>query len=409
MHRRDFLGLAAAAPIAAARVASPVIQTASAPSLREAWWQALGRVADPVLSNLAHGTLRANMPVEQADGADRRAVTHLEAFGRLIAGMAPWLELSSVSGAERQAQSRYRALTQQAVANAVDPASPDALNFTRESQPLVDAAFLAQGLLRAPLTLGGALDQTTRKRLIEALTSTRAITPGFSNWLMFSATVEAGLKLLSAPWDRLRVDYALRQHEQWYKGDGTYGDGPNFHWDYYNSFVIQPMLLDVLKTCGDESQAWGDMRARGLDRARRYGAILERLVGPDGSFPAIGRSLAYRCGAFHLRAALSLSDQLPDGVPPTQARAALSAVIRRTLEAPGTFDANGWLTIGLAGHQPGIGERYISTGSLYLCAVAFLPLGLAADHAFWTGPDIPTTAMRAWNGQEFAIDHAISN
>ena len=77
--------------------------------------------------------------------------------------------------------------------------------------------------------------------------------------------------------------------------------------------------------------------------------------------------------------------------------------------APGTFDANGWLTIGLAGHQPGIGERYISTGSLYLCAVAFLPLGLAADHAFWTGPDMPTTAMRAWNGQEFAIDHAISN
>jgi hypothetical protein len=193
------------------------------------------------------------------------------------------------------------------------------------------------------------------------------------------------------------------------QGDGIYGDGPSFHWDYYNSFVIQPMLLEVLRVCGDESQAWGDMRARVLDRARRYGAILERLVGPDGSFPAIGRSLAYRCGAFHLLAALALGDQLPDGLPPAQARAALAAVIRRTLDAPGTFDANGWLTIGLAGHQPGIGERYISTGSLYLCAAAFLPLGLAADHAFWTGPDIPTTAMRAWNGHEFAIDHAISN
>jgi hypothetical protein len=407
MHRRDFLGLAAGLPVAAQiRAAAAPLAPASG---RDAWWQTLGLVADPVLSNLAQGTLRANMPVEQADGAGRRAVTHLEAFGRLIAGMSPWLELSSVSGPEREAQSRYRALTEQALANAVDPASPDALNFTRESQPLVDAAFLAQGLLRAPLTLAGAVDQTTRKRLIEALTSTRAITPGFSNWLMFSATVEAGLKLLGAPWDRLRVDYALRQHEQWYKGDGIYGDGPSFHWDYYNSFVIQPMLLDVLKTCGDESQAWGDMRARVLDRARRYGAIQERLVGPDGSFPAIGRSLAYRCGAFHLLAALSLSDQLPNGLPPAQARAALAAVIRRTLDAPGTFDANGWLTIGLAGHQPGIGERYISTGSLYLCAVAFLPLGLAADHAFWTGPDIPTTAMRAWNGQEFAIDHAISN
>ena len=131
--------------------------------------------------------------------------------------------------------------------------------------------------------------------------------------------------------------------------------------------------------------------------------------GPTAASRLLADRLAYRCGAFHLLAALALREQLPDGLPPAQARAALAAVIRRTLEAPGTFDANGWLTIGLAGHQPGIGERYVSTGSLYLCAVAFLPLGLAADHAFWNGPDIQTTGMRAWNGQEFSIDHAISN
>ena len=70
----------------------------------------------------------------------------------------------------------------------------------------------------------------------------------------------------------MRVDYALRQHEQWYKGDGVYGDGPEFHWDYYNSFVIQPMLLDVLDVCRDESPAWKDLadarrrRARGATR-----------------------------------------------------------------------------------------------------------------------------------------------
>jgi hypothetical protein len=300
-------------------------------------------------------------------------------------------------------------LAQRALANAVDPASADALNYTRESQPLVDAAFLAQGLLRAPQTLAGGLDHTTRARVIDALTATREITPGFSNWLMFSATVEAGLKLLGAPWDRLRVDYALRQHEQWYKGDGTYGDGPSFHWDYYNSFVIQPMLLDVLATCGGEAEAWNDMKARVLDRAQRYGTILERLIAPDGSFPAIGRSIAYRCGAFHLLAALSLNNQLPEGLPPAQARTALTAVIRRTLDPAGTFDANGWLTIGLAGHQPGIGEQYISTGSLYLCGLAFLPLGLAADHAFWTAPESATTATRAWSGQAFPIDQAMSN
>ena len=99
------------------------------------------------------------------------------------------------------------------------------MNFTRERQPLVDAAFLAQGLLRAPRALRDELDAGTRRNLIAALESTRAIVPGYNNWLLFSATVEAGLKLLGATWDRVRVDYALRQHDQWYKGDGAYGDG----------------------------------------------------------------------------------------------------------------------------------------------------------------------------------------
>jgi hypothetical protein len=40
------------------------------------------------------------------------------------------------------------------------------------------------------------------------------------------------------------VTTAVNVHETWYKGDGFYGDGPDFHWDYYNSFVIQPMLLE---------------------------------------------------------------------------------------------------------------------------------------------------------------------
>jgi hypothetical protein len=82
-------------------------------------------------------------------------------------------------------------------------------------------------------------------------------------------------------------------------------------------------------------------------------------------------------------------------------------VIRRTLEAPGTFDADGWLSIGLAGRQPGLGESYISTGSLYLCTLAFLPLGLPPDNPFWTGAAMEWTSQRAWSGQDLAADHAL--
>jgi hypothetical protein len=412
MHRRDFLGAvgASAAVTRAASAAAPdQAATALAPAAgdRAFWVATLRRLADPVLQHLAAGTLKASMPIEEAPNTNRQSVTHLEAIGRLVAGISPWLEAPFDDSDEGRLRALYADLTRQAIARAVDPASADFLNFTRDRQPGVDAAFLAQGVLRAPQALNAALDPATKAHLIAALESTRLITPAFSNWLLFSATVEAALARLGASWDRMRVDYALRQHEQWYRGDGAYSDGPEFHFDYYNSFVIQPMLIDVLDVVRDEMPAWQEIAGRVEPRARRYAAVLERLIAPDGSFPAIGRSIAYRFGAFHLLAQMALRHKLPDGVSPAQVRGALTAVIRRSIDAPGTFDADGWLRIGFCGHQPDIGETYISTGSLYLCAVGLLPLGLPASDEFWSGAPQPWTSVRAWSGQPFPIDHAL--
>src|SRR5580765_2229570 len=93
MERRDFLRAASLAP-AVALAGRPLASPPELPhSGREQWLRYLHRLSDPVLTNLAGGTLRARMPVEQAEGADRKGVTHLEAFGRLLTGLAPWLEL----------------------------------------------------------------------------------------------------------------------------------------------------------------------------------------------------------------------------------------------------------------------------------------------------------------------------
>lgn len=420
-ERREFLKLAAAAGAAAAAggaaatsvaasrpglaAGAEATAAASASQDRGYWVSLLRRLADPVLENLAARTLRARMPVEGQ--ADRRAVTHLEAVGRLLTGIAPWLELPPAGDEEGRLRARYADLARRALASGLDPASPDVLNFKEGAQPLVDAAFLAQAVLRAPTALWEALDSRTKERLVHALQATRSIHPGFNNWLLFSATIEAALAKMGAWWDSMRVDYALRQHEQWYKGDGVYGDGPQFHWDYYNSYVIQPMLLDVLEACGDRVSAWEGFLERVTQRAQRYAAIQERLIGPDGSWPLIGRSLAYRVGAFHLLAQVALRRVLPPPLTPARVRGALTAALHRSMDAPNTFDEQGWLRIGVCGHQPGIGESYISTGSLYLCAAALLPLGLAAADAFWTAPAEPWTSARAWSGQSFAIDHAL--
>jgi hypothetical protein len=130
------------------------------------------------------------------------------------------------------------------------------------------------------------------------------------------------------------------------------------------------------------------------------------MISPEGTFPPIGRSLAYRCGAFHSLAHVALLEKLPASVTPASVRCALTAVIRRTLEMPGTFDGSGWLRIGFCGAQPEIGEHYISTGSLYLCAAAFLPLGLGPDNPFWQG-EASWTSKLAWSGEAFPIDYAL--
>lgn len=220
--------------------------------------------------------------------------------------------------------------------------------------------------------------------------------------------IEALFCKLGEPWDAIRVDYALRQHEEWYKGDGLYGDGAAFHMDYYNSFVIQPFLLNILEALGPNAARWSTLRAPILERARRYAAIQERFISPEGTFPAVGRSLAYRFGAFHHLAEMSLRRDLPEAVHPAQVRSALTAIMTRMANAPGTFDSRGWLTIGFAGHQSAIGEPYISTGSLYLCSAAWLPLGLAATDPFWSAPAEPWTARKAWSGVNIPTDHAIT-
>jgi hypothetical protein len=412
VNRREFLGTGAGAAATAATPAAASAQKAkaAAPALddRAYWVGVTSRIAEPVLTHLAAGTLKAKMPVEQAEGASRNAVSQLEALGRLLAGISPWLELPADETPEGRQRARSLDLARRGIAQAVDPASPDFMNFTTGGQPLVDAAFLAQALLRAPRALRDGLDAATRQNLVRALESTRVISPGFNNWLLFMATVEAALFKLGATWDRVRVDYALRQHAQWYKGDGFYGDGPDFHWDYYNSFVILPMLLDVLDACGGELPAWEAMKPIVAARARRHAAVQERLISPEGTFPPIGRSIAYRFGALQLLAQIAWRRELPEGVSPAQVRSALTAVIRRQIEAPGTFDAAGFLRIGFCGAQPGVGERYISTGSLYLCSFGLLPLGLPATDPFWALPAEAWTAKKAWTGQPFPIDKALS-
>lgn len=376
---------------------------------RQYWLDSMLKIASPVLRHLHERTLKKAMPVEMKEGTNREKFTHLEALSRLLVGIAPWLEKACENNEEEKLRTHYCELAREAIDAGTDPFSPDYMNFSDDFQPIVDTAFLAHAFLRAPNELWEKLESKVKKNVIAAMKATRSRKPVFSNWLLFSAMIETFLyRAGEEDWDPMRIDYAIRQFDQWYVGDGVYSDGPEFHYDYYNSFVIHPMLIDIVETVGEQYREWIEQKESIIERSQRYAVIQERLISPEGTYPPVGRSIAYRFGVFQTLAHHALRKDLPSELAPEQVRSALTQVIKRTLEAPGTFtDESGWLTIGFCGHQPGIGEGYISTGSVYLCTAAFLPLGLAESDPFWRNPPMEWTAKRAWSGKEFPIDKCL--
>lgn len=375
-------------------------------NVRKEWLDALLRIVSPVLDSLERGQLKKDLPLSFHE--ERADFAPLEAFGRGMLGLAPWLEAESedLEAQERALQEKYRAKAIKCIAMATDPDSPDFMVFDRGGQPLVDTAFLVHAIVRAPKALAGSLSPEVRHNLAEAFRSSRQITPGSSNWLFFSAMVEAGLYILGEPYDLVRVLYALRTFQGWYKGDGVYGDGAMLHCDYYNSFVIQPMYVDLVKLFADKSPEIEAMGGTVIAHAARYASVLERMIGPEGSYPVVGRSICYRFGAFQMLSQAALQHELEEGVSPASVRCGLTAVIRRVMSAPDMFDEKGWLLPGVYGHQPELAEGYINIGSLYLCSAVFLPLGLSGKDEFWSGAEEEWSGKKVWSGGHISIDHA---
>jgi hypothetical protein len=377
---------------------------------REVWLTYMDKTARPVIENLANNMLKKNMTIELSGKIDnpesRKRVAYLEVFARTLSGISPWMNIEGGTPNEVALREKYRQWSVKALANAVNPESPDYMVFSG-GQPLVDASFLALALVRCPW-LWENLDAEAKKNLETALVATRQTIPVYSNWILFSGMIEAFFAKYGLNYDPVRIEYGIRQLSgPWYAGDGMFNDGNDFHMDYYNSYVIQPYLTNILDATAVRTKSFGWFAPKMDQIAQRYAVIQERMINTDGTFPVVGRSIVYRGGAFHHLADMALREKLPASLKPAQVRGALTAVIDKTLGAPNTFTDAGWLTIGLHGKQPQLADFYINTGSLYICATIFLPLGLPESNDFWAAPNEPWTSVKVWSGGDLPGDHAL--
>ncbi len=377
---------------------------------RQIWLEYMDKVARPVIKNIAEDQLKVNMPIilsPKIDNPENRAkVAYLEAFARTLCGIAPWINLEGGSADEVALRNQYREWALKGITNAVNPEAKDYLQW-KGGQPLVDASFFALALVRCPW-LWENLSDTTKQQVVTALRSTRPTVPVYSNWILFTGMIETFFCKYGYEYDPVRIEYGMREFsEHWYTGDGMFSDGMNYNLDFYNSYVIQPYLNNILNVISQRNKSYNGFKTK-LDKiSKRYADIQERLINSDGSFPVIGRSITYRGGAFHHLADMTLRKQLPANIKPAQVRGALTAVIKKTLDAPNTFTTKGYLNIGLCGSQPELADFYINTGSLYLCSTIFLPLGLPDSDEYWSAPAESWTSVKIWNGQDMPADHAL--
>lgn len=376
---------------------------------REQWVKWLWKISYPVIHNLAEGTLHQNMPIETVNGnpAGYDEITHLEAVGRTLAGVAPWLALPDDDTEEGKLRKQMREEVLKGLKNAVDPNSPDKLNFTKQAQPIVDAAYLVHAFLRAPKALWEPLDKVTKQRYIDSFKALRDRTGAYNNWLLFTGLTEAFLMQQGERADQFRLRVSKNKIQEWYVGDGWYSDGSKFSMDYYNSYVLNPMMVAMMETLVPFRWASQKEYEQALSRMVRHAEFCERIIGPDGTYPAFGRSVTYRTAAFQSLADVALRGKLPSFIKPAQVRCALTAVHRNMYEGNQNFDKNGWLVLGFNGYQPEVADGYTSTGSLYMATLSFLPLGLPADNPFWTDEPADWTTKKAWKGEKIRKDYKV--
>ena len=378
-----------------------------------AYWCALAyKMSQPVLENMAKGELQKNMQTEFSPSFDNRnkKVLYMECFGRLMAGIAPWLTLPDDETAEGKQRKQLREWALASYKNAVDPQNPDYLCWGIGGQNLVDAAYIAESFLRAYDTLWMPLDDVTKQRYLKEFAKLRHIDPPYTNWLLFSSTIESFMAKAGGDYDQYRVNSACRKMEEWYVGDGWYSDGPVFAFDYYSSYVFHPMYLETLQAMIDakantrlDYQKYYD---RELKRCQKYSLVLERFISPEGTFPVFGRSIPYRMATMQPLALMAWYQKLPSDLSNGQVRAALTKVLHRMFDKENNFNEKGYLSIGFCGtNQKNVADWYTNNGSLYMTTLAFMPLGLPANHPFWTDAPQPWTQVKAWNNQQFPKDH----
>ena len=307
-------------------------------------------------------------------------IAELECFSRIFAGISPWL----ATGLEENDLKKILKMFDKLFAQE---------NIFTHEESIVECAYICYGFLITKNVLWKQVSAHTRKRFITILQSVRKLIQYYHiecNWYLFHGIIETFLKSIAEVHDINFIFNVIKTVDSWYCGDGFYKDGNRgFTMDYYNSYVIHPFYIEILKVCNPS------MVDKAFERCIMYTEFLEKIVNADGSYPPLGRSIIYRFGAFHALAYCIYNERISTLHTYSQLQRLLTNVLKRIITSS-IFNADGILELGFTGSQPEIADWYSNWGSCYLTTLGFLPLGLDKTHEFWVESSVLTTQELAW-------------
>lgn len=111
------------------------------------------QLINPLHEHMAAGTIKNCLPITNKE---RHEYACLEAIGRTLCGIAPFVETSELKNVRINIEALHLGIK-----SITNPNSPDFLNFNQGTQPLVDTAFFALAFLRSPKVLWGGLPEST--------------------------------------------------------------------------------------------------------------------------------------------------------------------------------------------------------------------------------------------------------
>jgi hypothetical protein len=387
--------------------------------MRDQWLSILLQIINPVINSFVNKNIKFIFPIhhsahliENDKRRNQTEIVFIELFSRTLLGVSILFQNEESINKDNLNDLFQNVLF---MINTTFSGYLDFYHSSIDHQLIVEMANCALAFIRAPY-LWNSLHYLIKNNILKIMYhSITKFKTHMNNWLLFEAIIEIFLyknqkiKILN------KTLFNLQIIESYYIGDGWYKDGPLFHMDFYNSYVILPFLITIyqelhLLNYKNNGILYKNLYNKTLLKIQRQSEFLERLISQDGSFPIFGRSGVYRTAIFHALVTTTYISGLPNSLSYGQVRTGLNAVIENMFqnEKIKIVDEHGFLTFGFSGFQPEMADEYSNSGSIYFALLIFMPLGLNENHIFWNSSSEDWSQKKMYNGNSINKDKSIN-